>query len=603
MILVVISYHIVTIKLIIKESILFLDEHLCMNSHYMFNITKIVYFYIDKVVIGATIICFISWTTECTIKVFCEKCIMDKMAKGALEKSLVDYLYYDKNIRSFMITGQWGVGKTYCINEFIKKYSPISARKYYKISCYGLDDREKIAKEISKVFESSDNSFARRIVDILGCIPVAGDIINNLFSVKYDYKLTKRESIFVFDDFERIVGENISEKNRLSITNNEGHYRRLVGRSGVEDRLEEIDKHINEISTTIAYSIKYDICMKYASVLGFINELMEVYGAKVIIVCDTNKLGVEIKRDIICNKLNSRVFSLKLTDKRREEIVDNIVAELPKRYINMPKSIRLFIEKYKKQFKMISYATVFGNLRNFATIFDAFVSTSMVLDDEKLSDDFLLSLVNSITIVHYTYYAESYNEDLFDNFEVGSNIYYLLKKTGNWKWEKVPFARDKEKFGLYESDIKWVGNYLASRWLFSVYEMHFNCSKLIKEWLEYEYSEIECLLYKNPTSKFEQKKCRLDHVFFCTGNLEIEEFDGENYYRLLLLTVDTNNVSDFNDVEGILEKYAYAMKNSNAERDRVFVEFLIATYVNGESRGNKEINEVYNEKLKERMNV
>lgn len=55
--------------------------------------------------------------------------------KSRMEESLFRYLQEGTAPRCYLVTGEWGSGKTYEIDRFFEKYYKYSNRKIYRISC------------------------------------------------------------------------------------------------------------------------------------------------------------------------------------------------------------------------------------------------------------------------------------------------------------------------------------------------------------------------------------------------------------------------------------------------------------------------------------
>lgn len=89
-----------------------------------------------------------------------ERWLKKQTGKGRFEESLFRYLHAAKVSHCFLITGEWGTGKTYDVQTFLNKYYRHSKTNVYRISCFELDSREALEKEISKTIEQSDTSFS-----------------------------------------------------------------------------------------------------------------------------------------------------------------------------------------------------------------------------------------------------------------------------------------------------------------------------------------------------------------------------------------------------------------------------------------------------------
>lgn len=113
---------------------------------------------------------------------------LEKLSKPELsttfEKSLYSYLEskeekYSK--KGYLVSGEWGSGKTRLITDFFDKYFKFNKRPIYKISCFGLDSRELVLQETEKQIEENDNSF----LNWIQFIPLVGLPIFNILKKTY----------------------------------------------------------------------------------------------------------------------------------------------------------------------------------------------------------------------------------------------------------------------------------------------------------------------------------------------------------------------------------------------------------------------------------
>ncbi|MCM3240642.1 ATP-binding protein [Heyndrickxia oleronia] len=125
------------------------------------------------------------------------------------EDSLYKYIEDKPNGKGYLVSGEWGSGKTYIVTEFFDKYYNFSNRPIYRISCFGLDSRKLILDEIKNQIEINDKSFFNWIQ----YIPAIGKPLIGILRNSYSLKSIPKGSVFIFDDFERITS--------LGITNNQ----------------------------------------------------------------------------------------------------------------------------------------------------------------------------------------------------------------------------------------------------------------------------------------------------------------------------------------------------------------------------------------------
>ena len=132
------------------------------------------------------IVLFLAFTMFMWIIRFVWECWLKKQkGKDRFEESIFRYLR-DTNIpRCFLITGKWGVGKTYDVQRFFDKYYRYSKIKVFRISCFGLGSRKDLVKEISNTIEQKDDSFYALIIKVLQFLPIIGEPIGKFFKKSY----------------------------------------------------------------------------------------------------------------------------------------------------------------------------------------------------------------------------------------------------------------------------------------------------------------------------------------------------------------------------------------------------------------------------------
>lgn len=107
------------------------------------------------IIVVFVIIKFISWI----LKLGWEYWLKRQKGDNRFEESIFRYLKDSSVPRCFLVTGDWGSGKTYEVEQFFDKYYRCARTKVYRISCFGLDTRKELIKEISNTIEQQDKSF------------------------------------------------------------------------------------------------------------------------------------------------------------------------------------------------------------------------------------------------------------------------------------------------------------------------------------------------------------------------------------------------------------------------------------------------------------
>ena len=179
---------------------------------------------------------------------------------------LVEFLNSPDSINNvFWLDGSWGSGKTFFIKTFFENQI-YKKKEIYYISCFGIKTREQAEKILVNEIEKQS------ILGNLDFIPLVGGVFKWFFKT-VGTDLMKRDSIIIFDDFERV-----------------------------------------------SYAETSDSPSDYNDLLGYIDYLSENKRFKIIVILN----GEEIKS--IREKLINNKFKL---NKNRmvsaEEVIDNIL--------------------------------------------------------------------------------------------------------------------------------------------------------------------------------------------------------------------------------------------------------------------------------------
>ena len=138
--------------------------------------------------------------------------LKNQNGRNRFENSLFRYLRDSSIPRCFLVTGEWGSGKTYDVQNFFDQYFRYSGTKIFRISCFGIDSRKEIIKEINNTIEQNDKSFYTLVIKVLQFVPIIGSPIEKFLKKTYGYDTIKKGSIFIFDDFERITSRSIRNR-------------------------------------------------------------------------------------------------------------------------------------------------------------------------------------------------------------------------------------------------------------------------------------------------------------------------------------------------------------------------------------------------------
>ena len=178
---------------------------------------------------------------------------------------LVEFLNSSDSIHNvFWLDGSWGSGKTFFIKTFFENQI-YKKKEIYYISCFGIKTREQAEKILINEIEKQS------ILGNLDFIPLVGGVFKWFFKI-VGADLMKRDSIIIFDDFERV-----------------------------------------------SYAETSDNSSDYNDLLGYIDYLSENKRFKIIVILNLKEIGA-------AQKLIYSKFKLNLNKMvSAEEVVDNIL--------------------------------------------------------------------------------------------------------------------------------------------------------------------------------------------------------------------------------------------------------------------------------------
>lgn len=179
---------------------------------------------------------------------------------------LVEFLNAPDSIHNvFWLDGSWGSGKTFFIKTFFENQI-YKKKEIYYISCFGIKTREQAEKILINEIEKQS------ILGNLDFIPLVGGVFKWFFKI-VGTDLMKRDSIVIFDDFERV-----------------------------------------------SYVAESDNPSDYNDLLGYIDYLSENKRFKIIVILNSEEIK-STKKNLIDNKFKLNQNRMVST----EEVIDNIL--------------------------------------------------------------------------------------------------------------------------------------------------------------------------------------------------------------------------------------------------------------------------------------
>ena len=276
---------------------------------------------------------------------------------------LVEFLNSSDSIHNvFWLDGSWGSGKTFFIKTFFENQI-YKKKEIYYISCFGIKTREQAEKILINEIEKQS------IFGNLDFIPLVGGVFKWFFKT-VGTDLMKRDSIIIFDDFERV-----------------------------------------------SYAETSDNPSDYNDLLGYIDYLSENKRFKIIVILNSEEIK-STKKNLIDNKFKLNQNQMIST----EEVIDNILKKSNLRDDNLGKILSLIYKIYyvdiderlvqdKNKRKKVEKLS----LRSFQKSLE---EISMITEDDKMIF-YILDCINGWGM------TENILESLLKSFTLKPKDYYL----------------------------------------------------------------------------------------------------------------------------------------------------------------------------------
>ena len=264
-------------------------------SNYNFLKDIISILYVNRVIIllALTIPTILFWFLDIIFKkVSYKKLNPDLFPEYDLEgypyqAHLVEFLNSSDSIHNvFWLDGSWGSGKTFFIKTFFENQI-YKKKEIYYISCFGIKTREQAEKILINEIEKQS------ILGNLDFIPLVGGVFKWFFKT-VGTDLMKRDSIIIFDDFERV-----------------------------------------------SYAETSDSPSDYNDLLGYIDYLSENKRFKIIVILNSEEIK-STKKNLIDSKFKLNQNRMAST----EEVIDNILKKSKLRDDDLGKILSLIYKIY-----------------------------------------------------------------------------------------------------------------------------------------------------------------------------------------------------------------------------------------------------------------
>ena len=260
----------------------------------------------------------------------------------SFQTHLVEFLNSSDSIHNvFWLDGSWGSGKTFFIKTFFENQI-YKKKEIYYISCFGIKTREQAEKILINEIEKQS------ILGNLDFIPLVGGVFKWFFKT-VGTDLMKRDSIIIFDDFERVsyTGKSYNSSDNPS---------------------------------------------DYNDLLGYIDYLSENKRFKIIVILNSEEIK-STKKNLIDNKFKLNHNRMVST----EEVIDNILKKSKLRDDDFGKILSLIFKIYyvDKNYRWIQEKNIKLkeeklSLRTFQKTLEELSN----LDDESEKEDYIIKWMN-----------------------------------------------------------------------------------------------------------------------------------------------------------------------------------------------------------------
>ena len=329
---------------------------------------------------------------------------------------LVEFLNSPDSIHNvFWLDGSWGSGKTFFVKTFFENQI-YKKKEIYYISCFGIKTREQAEKILINEIEKQS------ILGNLDFIPLVGGVFKWFFKT-VGTDLMKRDSIIIFDDFERV-----------------------------------------------SYAETSDNPSDYNDLLGYIDYLSENKRFKIIVILNSEEIK-SIKKNLIDNKF-------KLNHNRMiptEEVIDNILKKSKLRDDDLGKILSLILKIYyvdidervvedknkDSKLKKPSLREFQKSLEELSNIIESDYTTNMLLpySGSKISN-YIVDCMNgrmgtdSILVSFFEFFGGIYEIDEYDqSYELDAYFHFEML-------EKIVGLSSLDSLPTSEEDIYFDFNYI-----------------------------------------------------------------------------------------------------------------------------------------------
>jgi hypothetical protein len=448
------------------------------------------------------------------------------MTANELNEYIFHYLKKDKTRTAVMLTGEWGSGKTYYIENKLVPFLKEQKATCVVVSLYGLEDTYAISKSI--YIELRMHILAGKATERLtsGRI-IAKSIFKNIASMaKIDLDFDKKDLKQLYESVDLkdklLIFEDI-ERSNIAVTELLGYVNGLVERDGVK---------------VLLVANENEILKKQPAELGFNTD---VFKKKPKSEDERTEVTEDIKTYLHIKEktISDTIQFVGDTTKAIEEIIKDYQNELLNRIINKD-----IVEKLSATVNEIYNK----NLRTFIFAIQKMVDITGKMNTQEYEDNFFICLMFGII-----YLSESIKTGEFPKWE---GTEYLSTKLGSIDAPLMRFAYDYIRWKTFDIEtIKQTYEAYKDFKLFDEYSGYKDEDMKVLNNYGIESEENVLNAFKNIEQKLQQPDAigiyaypKLANYLICVG--DIVGFDSEKSCKLMI-----KNAKEIGKKKGIITDF------------------------------------------------
>lgn len=189
----------------------------------------------------------------------------------------------------------------------------------------------------------------------------------------------------------------------------------------------------------------------------------------------------------------------------------------------------------------------YDDLRVFSDILEAFWYTAMEYDADKLTTEFLSSLLNSIILGHSLYYQN--RTSILTHFETGVNIEFAEALYG-----PLYNANNVVRVTNSIEELKWAGKDVALFWIENTHQG----SELLEKnslWEQYKYCQYEEQMLLDYSFFNNMNDYGIQHLLYYIKHTKSSEDHKIDYNKCLDIALSKYDLKDVENVQYVVDEF------------------------------------------------